>query len=86
MDAYEQCRGIFSGQTGGPCGKQASASGMVVLLQKGVFAWLQYRNTEKPMHSSTDIPLKYQDHDMPADELVILLASLIGGHGYESEF
>lgn len=59
---------------------------MVVLLQKGVFAWLQYRNTEKPMHPSTDIPLKYQDTDMQADELVILLASLIGGHVYESEF
>lgn len=86
MDAYEQCRSVFSGPAGGLCGKQAFTSGMVVLLQKGVFAWLQHRNTGKSTHPPTDIPLRHQAADMRADELVTLLASLMGGHGYESEF
>lgn len=75
---------------GGPLhatGQELPEKGVAVLLQEGVLAWLQYKNslgsaagTETEVYSRQP-----ESSDLPKEELVILFATMIGGNLYEPE-
>ncbi len=66
--------------------KQGYVSGLVILIRKGFLAWLQYRNADTTEGVLQPIAATYRESGRPADELPLLLATLIGGNAYESEF
>lgn len=86
VEAYEECRLIFCAKAGGFCGRGTSVTGIPVLLKEGMFAWMQYRNTGQAAPAPVGLPLRRPEAGRLTDELVLLLATLMGGDIYEPEF
>lgn len=82
-EAYEICRAVFSGgeRTGSKAGRLPD--GVTVLVKEGMFSWLKYRNN--PDTAALPLHKKREDLSPSQSELIILLASLMGGIVNESE-
>lgn len=76
-EAYENCRAVFSG--GARTGSKAELlpDGITVLVKEGMLSWLKYRNNTY----TAALPLRKNREELspPQSELIILLASLMGG-------
>ena len=82
-EAYENCRAVFSGgkRTGSKVG--LLTDGITVLIKEGVLSWLKYRNNYNV--PTSPILKKLEDLSPSQNELIILLASLMGGVTNEPE-
>ena len=82
-EAYENCRSVFSG------GKRADSKGgllpdgITVLVKEGMLSWLKYRNN--PDTAALSLHKRREDVSPSQNELIILLATLMGGVFNEPE-
>ena len=76
-EAYENCRAVFSGgeRTGSRAG--LLPDGITVLLKEGMLSWMKYR--KNPDAAALLMHKKREDLSPSQSELIILLASLMGG-------
>ena len=76
-EAYENCRAVFSDGKGTGSRAGLMPDGITVLVKEGMLSWLKYRNNP----DSAALLMRKKREDLPPSqsELIILLASLMGG-------
>ena len=79
---------MFCGGSMRSLGQEPSTKGIALLLQEGILAWLQYRNSPAPAAGLETgcYPRRQESMAFPEEELVVLFATMIGGDLYGPEF